>query len=159
MKNTELEIKFRGISTLVKKYLPLLSQNDVHAISGNRFEHKWISCLTKLSREDLVRFDAGREYTLLDDPEWLQLIEELKDLATFKLSNKNKTEVEFKAFGNVKKQHELQQLYSFLNKDKGKSVVDFGGGVGNLASFLAENVVFTWDDITVPRVQPPSTSG
>jgi hypothetical protein len=144
MNHLDLEKKFTNITALVKKHLPLLSQNDTHAIRGDRFEHKWISSLTKLSREDLVRFDAEREYTLLDDPEWLQLIDELKDLATFKLSSQK--DEEFKAFGNVKKQHELQQLYSFLGEDKGKSVVDFGGGVGNLASFLAENLFM---DVTV----------
>ena len=63
--------------------------------------HKWISYLMKLSRKELVRFDAEREYKLLDDPEWVQLIEELKVLSTFKLSNHS--DEEFKAFGNVKK--------------------------------------------------------
>ena len=38
MKNLELENKFRHIAALVKKYLPLLSQNDSHAIRGDRFE-------------------------------------------------------------------------------------------------------------------------
>ena len=144
MNNLELENKFKNITALVKKYLPLLSQNDTHAIRGDRFEHKWISSLMKLSREELVRFDAEREYSLLDDPEWVQLIEELKVLATFKLSNYK--DEELKAFGNVKKKHELQKLYSFLDEDKGKSVVDFGGGVGNLASFLAEHLFM---DVTV----------
>ena len=144
MNDLELENKFTNITALVKKYLPLLSQNDIHAIRGDRFEHKWISYLMKLSRKDLVRFDAEREYTLLDDPEWAHLINELKVLGAFKLSNQK--DEEFKAFGNVKKQHELQQLYSFLNEDKGKSVVDFGGGVGNLASFLAEHLFM---DVTV----------
>ena len=87
MNNLELENKFIHITSLVKKYLPLLSQNDSHAIRGDRFEHKWISDLMKLSREELVRFDAGREYKLLDDPEGVQLIDELKVLSTFKLSN------------------------------------------------------------------------
>ena len=68
-----------------------------------------VDYLMKLSREDLVRFDAEREYTLLDDPEWAHLINELKVLGAFKLSNQK--DEEFKAFGNVKKQHELQQLY------------------------------------------------
>ena len=138
MNNLELENKFIHITSLVKKYLPLLSQNDSHAIRGDRFEHKWISDLMKLSREELVRFDAGREYKLLDDSEWIQLIDELKVLSTFKLSTHN--DEELKAFGNIKKKHELQKLYSFLSEDKGKSVVDFGGGVGNLASFLAEHL-------------------
>ena len=40
----------------------------------------------------------------------------------------------------------MQKLYSFLSEDKGKSVVDFGGGVGNLASFLAEHLFM---DVTV----------
>jgi hypothetical protein len=146
MNNLELERKFTKISVLLKKCLPLLSQNDIHAISGDRFEHKWISSLTSLSLEDLVRFDAGREHRLLDDPEWLQMIDELKELDTFKLSNKNDAGAELKAFGNVKKQHELKQLYSFLDEDKGKSVVDFGGGVGHLASFLEQNLFM---DVTV----------
>ena len=144
MNNLELRNKFTNITALVKKYLPLLSQNDTHAIRGDRFEHKWISSLMKLSREELVRFDAEREYKLLDDSEWVELIEELKVLATFKLSNYK--DEELKAFGNVKKKHELKKLYSFLGEDKGKSVVDFGGGVGNLASFLAENLFM---DVTV----------
>ena len=138
MNNLELENKFIHITSLVKKYLPLLSQNDSHAIRGDRFEHKWISDLMKLNREELVRFDAGREYKLLDDSEWIQLIDELKVLSTFKLSTHN--DEKLKAFGNIKKKHELQKLYSFLSEDKGKSVVDFGGGVGNLASFLAEHL-------------------
>ena len=50
MNNLELENKFTHITALVKKYLPLLSQNDTHAIRGDRFEHKWISSLMKLSR-------------------------------------------------------------------------------------------------------------
>ena len=88
----------------------------------------------KLDRDDLVRFDAQREHTLLNDPEWLELVDDIEDLSRFRKVEVN--EIELKTFGNVKKQHELKQLYFFMSEDSGKSVADFGGGVGNLAYFL-----------------------
>ena len=138
MSNTNLNNKFKKITILLREYLPLLSQWDLSVISGDRIDHKWITSLMKLDRRDLVKFDAGREHALLDDPQWHQLISDIENLGKFKKSKANV--IKLATFGNVKKQHELKQLYSFLDEDKGKAIVDFGGGVGNLAYFLEEHL-------------------
>ncbi|MBT4792137.1 MAG: methyltransferase, partial [Halobacteriovoraceae bacterium] len=134
MHNANLSNKLQKIANILNKYLPLISQSDLSVISGNEITHKWITQLMKLDRDDLVRFDAQKEHTLLNDPDWLQLIDDIEKLFYFKKTNLN--EMKVKTFGNVKKQHELKQLYSFMSEDVGKSVTDFGGGVGNLAYFL-----------------------
>lgn len=134
MPNTDLRRKLQKTAILLNKYLQLISQSDLTVIDGNEITHKWITELMKLDRDDLVRFDAQKEHTLLKDPEWLQLIDDIEKLSHFKKTDINQVEVI--ASGNVKKQHELKQLYSFMNEDMGKSIADFGGGVGNLAYFL-----------------------
>ncbi|MDA9793069.1 SAM-dependent methyltransferase, partial [Bacteriovoracaceae bacterium] len=132
--NKKIIDKFLRISELLQKHLPLLSQWDLDVISENRIEHKWINKLMGLTSEELTKFDASREFTLLDDLEWTSLVKEIEILATFRKISRNETNV--KTLGNLKKQHELRQLYSFMESDHGDSIVDFGGGVGNLAYFL-----------------------
>ena len=134
MPNVNLQNKLKKTAHILNKYLPLISQSDLAVISGSEINHKWITGLMKLDRDDLVRFDAQREHTLLNDPEWLELVDDIEDLSRFRKVEVN--EIELKTFGNVKKQHELKQLYFFMSEDSGKSVADFGGGVGNLAYFL-----------------------
>ena len=134
MNNKNLSDKLKNVAIILKKHLALISQSDLTVISGNEIIHKWITELMKLDRDDLVRFDSQKEHTLLDDSEWLQLIDEIEKISCFTKIDLN--DIEVPTFGNIKKQHELKQLYSFMSKDVGKSVVDFGGGVGNLACFL-----------------------
>ncbi len=142
--NLDLNDRLKKIATLLNKYLPLLSQSDLDVIQGKRVDHKWTNALLELNSSELTRFDAFREHTLLQDSEWLQLTSDIEELSRFKRSAKNQNEV--KAFGNIKKQHELNQLYSFLDHDRGRSIVDFGGGVGNLAYFLEGHLSM---DVTV----------
>lgn len=126
--------KLSKASMLLEKYLPFISQWDEEVIKGNALEHRWIQELMSWDKEKLSLFDAQREYTLLSDPEWIELIENINQLCSFyatETSNFSLTPL-----GNKKKQHELKQLYKLLENDHAKSITDFGGGVGNLAHFL-----------------------
>jgi len=134
MSRSTITEKLKKISVCLNTYLPLLSQSDLSVIEGNEINHKWITDLMNLSRTELIRFDAQKEHRLLKDPEWIQLIDDIEELSHFEKINFN--DVDLETFGNVKKQHELKQLHSFMKQDMGKSVADFGGGVGNLAYFL-----------------------
>lgn len=129
-----LEDRFSQISQLLKENLSLTSQGDMDAVKGVFFEHSWINKTMKLSRKGLTLFDAKRDYTQLNDPEWISTIELLKKLTRFEqLAPKD---LELEVVGKKKKQHELNRLYHLLEHDIGRKVVDFGGGVGNLAYFL-----------------------
>lgn len=139
-----LEERFLQISQLVQTYLPFISQWDLDVIQGNRFEHPWIEALMKMDPEKLALFDARREYKLLDDPTWIKLVEDIERLASFEKIDILPTDIT--PLGNQKKQHELKRLYSLLNKDQNKGAVDFGGGVGNLAYFLEQDLHM---DVTV----------
>lgn len=138
----DLETRFKICSEILEEYLPLISQMDMNVIENfnNRVQHPWIDKVQTLTQEQLVRFDAYREHTLLECPDWSSLIHKIKKVTKF-----NKVELKEKSlasYGNQKKQHELAALYSYLESLKSKKVnaIDFGGGVGNLAFFLEDEL-------------------
>ena len=133
-----LEDRFREISALLKRYLPYISRWDGDAIKGIRLSSPWFDELEKLDPDELAQFDSARAYHLLKSPDWIKLHEDITRLTKFEkigLLDEDLTPI-----GNKKKQHELRRLYSFLQSDKGKDAVDFGGGVGNLAYFLEKEL-------------------
>ena len=139
-----LESRFKRIAVLIAEYLPFIDQWDLEVIQGKRFEHPWIDALRKLDKDKLALFDAQREYKILDDPKWIKLVEDIERLSSFDSIELIPNTIT--PLGNQKKQHELKRLYSFLSNDKEKSAVDFGGGVGNLAYFLEQDLQM---DVTV----------
>ena len=138
----DLEKRFKTCSKILEEYLPLISQMDMNVIEdfNNRVQHPWIDKVQALSQEELVRFDAFREFELINCPDWIALIHKIKSVTEFdKVELKEKS---LTSYGNQKKQHELAALYSYLENLKAKKVnaVDFGGGVGNLAFFLEDEL-------------------
>lgn len=129
---------FKDISELLKIYLPLASQWDKDVFIGNGLKHKWIDKLLSFSDDKLTKFDAHREHHHLQDTEWKELIVKIEDLTSFRKISVE--DINLSPLGNKKKQHELKRLYTLLKEDKGKTVCDFGGGVGNLAHFLEDNL-------------------
>jgi len=133
-----LETRLEICSDILSKYLPLISQMDMDVIEDfeTRVKHPWIDQVGNFTNEELVHFDAYREFDLLQSPDWIELISKIKSVTHFdKVESKQSN---FTSYGNQKKQHELAMLYSYLEDLKAKEleVVDFGGGVGNLAFFL-----------------------
>lgn len=133
-----LENRFNAIQNLLPKLIPFLNAQDADAIKGNAFQHKWIQDAIELSEENKVRFDAKREFDLIQDAAWTETINTIKQLSSFPQSSK--ATYQLKVIGKQKKQHEFQRLYNLLATDKNKKTVDFGGGVGNLAYFLEQNL-------------------
>ena len=138
----KLETRLQKASKLLKEFLPLIDQWDKNVIEdfGCKFDHPWISKVMAFSDDEMTRFDAKRESTLLDDESWkvtIGLIEEICSFPKAEIVESNIT-----TLGKKKKQHELNSLYSLLSFEKGKSTkaVDFGGGVGNLAYFLEKEI-------------------
>lgn len=134
----ELEKRFKKISALIKEYLPFISQWDLDVIQGNRYEHPWINSIRVLEKGQLAQFDAQRNYKIFNNTTWIALVEKIERLTSFESISLHPNEIT--PLGNQKKQHELKRLYSLLNQDKKKSAVDFGGGVGNLAYFLEQDL-------------------
>jgi len=134
----QLEHRFLEIQDLLKELLPFISAWDIDVIKGNRIDHPWIESIYHFSPEQKFQFDGARESSILQDRQWLKVIKMIKDLVHFKKLSSHDHHLNI--MGKKKKQHEFNQLYSLLENDKGKSVVDFGGGVGNLAYFLESNL-------------------
>ena len=130
-----LEERLEALSHILIKYSPFFSQWDEDVIQGQRFKHHWYDKLSSLSKDELIRFDALREFDLLKDDEWLSLVKEMEILTTFPKIIKSQTPPN-EIIGKKKKAHELTGLYNLLHPLKIHSIVDFGGGVGNLAFFL-----------------------
>lgn len=134
----QLEQRIIRISEILEQYLPLIDQWDLNVIKGEAFEHPWLDKLQNLSKEDLAKFDAGREHQILQDAQWLALMKEIKTLTRF--DSIPSIDHGLDAIGKQKKQHELNHLYTLLDEDKESSITDFGGGVGNLAYFLEKEL-------------------
>jgi hypothetical protein len=134
----ELEKRFIEITELMKEYLPFTSQWDAEVIRGKRYNHPWIEQTLKMSSAELADFDAGKNFTILNDKDWLSVISKIELLTSF--PEPIHIQVDFEIIGKKKKQHELSRIYSLLHLDKNKTTVDFGGGVGNLAYFLEDNL-------------------
>lgn len=150
MEYSSLENRIEVIKLIIQNYLYLVTQNDLDVLKNfdGRIKHHFYDLYQKLTPLEKARFDAGREYDLIEDEEWLKLIKDIKLNSQFKKLplNKNKLNV----LGNKKKQHELHQLETLLNSHRTKKVADFGGGVGNLSVFMAEHLnmeptVFDYD--------------
>lgn len=141
----ELEERLEICSKILSEYLPFISQLDQSVIENfeSRLQHKWIEQLSKLNDSDIAQFDAFREYQILTDTEWLSLIKEIKRISNFEFVKQ--IDKDFSSYGNKKKKHELSKLYSYFEtkKTNGRNVVDFGGGVGNLAFFLEDELGMT----------------
>ncbi len=138
----KLENRLTVCSEILTQYLPFISQMDMDIIKDDsaKINHPWLIKLRELTNQELINFDASRDYELLDSPDWIQLIHNIQKITKFeKINIANK---DFTTYGKVKKQHELQCLFSHLDKLKNEnvSVVDFGGGVGNLAFFLEDEL-------------------
>ncbi len=140
----KLENRLSEISSLLKEFLPFFSQWDLEVIQGNRFEHPWIDKVLDFDVEKLTRFDSERNFYELDTPEWIELNEKMALLTDFKIHSANSPDIT--PLGNKKKQHELKRLFSLLTDDQSKKTFDFGGGVGNLAYFLEQELSM---DVTV----------
>jgi len=136
--NLIIEERFNKIGKLVEKYLPFFSQWDKDVLEGNPFEHEWIDKAQSMTEQELSHFDALREYKLLDCKKWIELINQMNELTGFDQLPIKENNLEL--IGNLKKQHELTQLYQLLSQDQQKTAIDFGGGVGNLAYFLNRNL-------------------
>jgi hypothetical protein len=136
--NINFQNRLIGISTILKAYLPLFSSWDMEAICGNQVQDSWITQLISLPDNELAKFDANREFTILEDSSWIKLQNEIKDLTSFPKISPVVDQII--TVGNNKKQHELNQLFKLLSEDKKKNVFDFGGGVGNLAYFLEKEL-------------------
>ena len=134
----ELKERFTNISQLVDKYLPLVSQRDMNAIVDNKFNHRWYDQLSDLTNSDFKKFDSNYDFKLLDCSEWTDLINKIQTLCSF--NELEFTNLDIKVLGNSKKQHELKSLFQLLKNRDIKKVVDFGGGVGNLANFLVDHI-------------------
>lgn len=137
-----LEKRLQICSEILEEYLPFISQMDMDIIENfdKRIKHTWMKKVESFNDEELIRFDADREFELLDCPNWIDLINKIRSITKF-----DKVEVgprNLSSYGNLKKQHELSTLYSYLEDLKSKEieVVDFGGGVGNLAFFLEDEL-------------------
>jgi hypothetical protein len=139
MKSTlKLEDRLKRISVILQDNLALFSSWDMDAIEGKRLNQKWLDELSKLSAEDLASFDAQRNYKILQDPQWLNLQSDIHELSSFPKFEISTNIIQ--TLGKKKKQHELNQLHQLLINDKKKTSFDFGGGVGNLASFLEKEL-------------------
>ena len=134
----EIKDRFLKIQDLLTELLPLVSAWDLNAIEGERLSHPWIDQISQLSPEEQYHLDGQRNFQILKDPTWIKTLELIKELTSYKKSSFSP--VNLKTLGKKKKQHELERLYSLLEKEGGKSAVDFGGGVGNLAYFLEQNL-------------------
>lgn len=122
---------------LIQKYLPFVSQDDSKVIQSfsDAFHHPWLEEFQSLSDFKRLRFEAFRDNTMLLDSEWKKLQFELKGISECEnlpfVSNSL-----LRPPGKLKKQHELLQLTQVFEHFRGKSVVDFGGGVGNASYFF-----------------------
>jgi hypothetical protein len=155
----KLETRLQKASKLLKEFLPLIDQWDKNVIEnyGGRFEHPWITEVMTFSDDEMTRFDAKREASLLSIDSWnktFSLIEEVCHFPSIDIIESNIT-----TLGKKKKQHELNSLYSLLKSDKGNETkaVDFGGGVGNLAYFLEKEIGM--DPLVLERDSDLVTSG
>lgn len=129
-----MESRLIEISKILTEYQALFSSWDMDAIKGSRSEHPWIKQINRLTNEELLDFDANRNYKLLKDPDWIDFCQNLKRLTAFESVSMQKHNLE--TLGNIKKKHEFNQLYTLLKPSAHKTAFDFGGGVGNLANFL-----------------------
>lgn len=138
----KLEERIDICSDILIKYLPFISQLDLVVIENfkNRFQHKWFEQLSLFSQDDITKFDAFRDYQILKDKEWISLIKQIQIAST--LDSVGPIETDLTCFGNEKKKHELSMLYSYFNENNSinSSILDFGGGVGNLAFFLEDKL-------------------
>jgi hypothetical protein len=133
-----LEDRLLKISAILLEYKDLYSQLDENVLKGTKVQHPWLSDLMKLSSNQKRSFDADRSFQELNCLEWKNMIKAKNELCSF-----NKTEflsTDETLMGNKKKRHELTQLKSLLKNDIAQRVVDFGGGVGNLAFFLNQEL-------------------
>lgn len=133
----QLEQRFIEIQNLLTIYSPLISQWDEDVLKGEGLVHPWIDKVSTFSEDELLEFDAKRNHKLLDNPEWLELVDKIKKLTSFKSVEPPKEEIT--TLGNIKKRHELNRLNSTLAPLSESSTLDFGGGVGNLAHHLEKN--------------------
>lgn len=134
----DLRDRYHECSELLKEYLPFFSQWDLDVIKGSQFEHKWLDIVQALPLEKLLEFDALRSHKVLSCPDWnktVMAIEEVSRFDVFTPSHANSI-----APGNKKKQHELKCLSSLLSQDKDIEAFDFGGGVGHLSFYLAQEL-------------------
>lgn len=134
----DLANRIQEISKLLKELLPFVSQWDENVFKGNHFSHPWLDQIQKFSPDELYQFDGNKDKSILQDPSWINTINKIEQLTSFMISKSKISK--FQVLGNIKKQHELNQLFNFLEDDKGKEATDFGGGVGNLAYFLESHL-------------------
>jgi hypothetical protein len=138
----KLETRLNKAAELLKEFLPLIDQWDKNVIEDfeGRFEHPWISRVMSFTDDEMTRFDAKREASLLNDENWARTSKLINEICTF--PSIDIIDSNIITLGKKKKQHELNSLYSLLvsKKDKGTKAVDFGGGVGNLAYFLEKEI-------------------
>lgn len=137
-----LETRIIKSIEILKEFLPLIDQWDKNVISdySSRFTHTWISKVMELSNSEMLRFDANREFGLLNDETWKSTVSKIIEISTFDKIELAETNIE--TLGKKKKQHELKCLVSLLRDEigTGREAVDFGGGVGNLAYFLEKEI-------------------
>jgi hypothetical protein len=131
-----LSKKLNRASKILDQFKDFYSQLDENVFKGNAFKHPWLYEISRLSIDQRVQFDAKRDYTVLKDSTWINLVEEINDICTFEKVERSESKQHF--LGNAKKRHELTQLGHILSPYQKKQTVDFGGGVGNFAYFLEQ---------------------
>ncbi len=128
--------KLKRASKILDQFKDFYSQQDEDVFKGQVFKHSWLETIAGFSQEQKMAFDAQRDPTVLKDPEWTHLAQQIKEICSFDKVDRLHPQEHF--LGNTKKRHELTQLGSLLNPHKNKNTVDFGGGVGNFAYFLEQ---------------------
>lgn len=138
----EIRGSLKESKTLLGNLLEFISQDDAKVIQNwnNRFEHEWLSKVQALSFEKRFIFDGLRDYSLIQDSNWLELISNIKMLSDVPSAVEKIESLDIQPPGNKKKQHELKTLLQFFQNDRNQKIADFGGGVGNSSAFLMEQL-------------------
>ena len=143
--------QINSLKKIIKKNIHLVSQNDMTVMKNfsSRFQHPWYNFYEELTDEEKERFDASRQFQLIEDEDWIKTVQSIKALSKFQKIETKKYDKQL--LGKKKKQHEYGQLRALIEPLKCSAIADFGGGVGKLSFFLNDDlkiksVVFDQDE-------------
>ncbi len=144
--------KLIEIDTFLKKHSAIWNEEIIHNYPNglNPYPKEWIDSCKNLSEDDLWKIDCGNFQEISDQQfrkssfyELLKTItalipsEELKSSSAGILLEKSKL-IKIKN----KKKHEIEQILGHIQQlqkeRKFENAIDLGGGIGNLARFIAE---------------------
>lgn len=145
---------FERVYHFLMQYYPIWEKEvlNYYPESYENFPREWINQVKSLGEKDRWMIDSKRSFDSLGDCELKTLFETLQSIVKLPESPKPKQSVALapkeKTGLKIKKQHEVEVLLNFLQKEKDedqstnfpKSFIDIGGGKGHLSRLLSQKL-------------------